>query len=94
MGPVGGLLAVSSWHCGSGFSNPQRCSTRPLGTLRGLTIVRVNPQEAGLPDQRAVWRAEGQDEVKALGRGSVGFGTADLGRCWVLRGPCPFSRPE
>ena len=31
MGPVGSLLAVSFWHCGSGFSNPQCCSPRPLG---------------------------------------------------------------
>ena len=67
------------------------------GTLRGQTIVRVNPQEAGLWEWRAVWGAEGWDEVKALGRGSVGPRVLERGAFkggWGLGGPCPFSSPE
>ena len=41
--------------------------------LRDRNIVRVSPEEAGLPYQRDVWQAEGRVEVKALGMESVGL---------------------
>ena len=81
MSPISGVTAPVPWE----------------GLLRGRTRVRVSPQEAGRPDLKAVWRAEGGAQVSAMVSGSVGPSVL----AWVAfkgrrghGGPCKFSHSE
>ena len=78
---------------------PSVAFTRPLwdGPLEGRPRVSVSPQEAGSPEWRVVWLAEGWAKVRALVSASVGPRVWAWGTFKCRPGPgglCPFSRPE
>ena len=74
-----------------------RCQAPWEGPLGGRPRVSVSPQESSRPIPPALRQAEGQPEVRALARGSVGPSVLARGAFEGRRGlggPCLFSRPE